>query len=109
MSKSDDISLDDLKLEDLFAGIPEAPRVVTPAPDVPAWFAQARVFVLQRTICAACGAVYEAPGSRGLLVRFVNKRNMDIQEHTDGAPHEELPLVTRVLVARVTVCQVCAK
>lgn len=107
-----DLDLSDLDIE-ITAEDLESPILrQTIRPDTaPTWHVQARVLVIERTICSSCGAVYEAPGAKGLLARFVNRRNLDTQEmgNHPAAMNPELPLATRTLVKSVGVCQRCVK
>lgn len=104
-----DITLEDLKLEDLFATLPPAKSEKAP-PEAPEqfWYPTSRVLVIQRTLCL-CGAMFEAPGAKTLLTRFVNKRNMDIQELSQSHADAALPISTRTLICQVSVCQKCVK
>lgn len=103
--------LPDLDLSDILGDVfPEAKVLPLRRDATPRWHAQARVLVVQRTECA-CGATFEAPAAIDLLVRFVSRTGMEIEEianHPAGT-NAALPIARRVLVQPVNVCQRCVE
>ena len=104
-----EISLDDLEINlDEVLSLKEMKIPFRHLAPEEIWTPIARVLIIQITLCT-CGARFEAPGAKTLLIRNENVRSKTIWEHEMEIANKSLPLERREMVSNVQVCQNCAK
>lgn len=104
-----EISLDDLEIDlDEVLSLKEIKIPFRHLAPEEIWTPIARVLIIQTTLCA-CGARFEAPGAKTLLVRNENIRSKTIWEHEMEIVNKSLPLERREMISNVQVCQNCVK